>query len=89
MRNMKKRIIPVVVMLATLAVVSCGKERQCKCVYSDTTETTELLKLIVVDRQMRCEDITEMGYEVKVVTEDGQTLQRVEMHTVSCRDYGE
>jgi len=88
---MKKKILSVVVVLATLTLVlvSCGKDRQCKCVYTDTTESAELLKLIVVDNQMKCEDITEMGYEEKVVTEDGQTLHRTGMHTVSCRDYGE
>lgn len=79
-------------MLFTAAVLtlcaSCSKERQCKCVTTDVPDDG-LLKILVIDRQMKCDNITEMGFEQKVVDDNGQTLQRVDMHTVSCRDWDE
>ena len=81
---MKKRfIIPVAVLALTLA--GCTKERHCKCTIDD--EVTAHEPVMVVDGGMRCSDITEMSIEVKYTTEDGHhTLQRTEVHKVSCRD---
>lgn len=82
-----KRLFPIAV-LALLALCSCGKDRQCKCVTTDV-EDDGILKIVVVDHQMKCDDITEMGFERKEVDQETntQTLVRYEMHTVSCRDY--
>lgn len=82
-----KKIVYIAI-LATLTLASCGKQRQCKCVTTDVPDDG-LLKVLVVDNQIKCEDIQEMGFEIKTVTEEGQTLERTEMHTVSCRDYDE
>lgn len=82
-----KKILPIAIFVL-LVLTSCGKQRQCKCVTTDVPDDG-LLKVVVVDQQIKCEDIKEMGFERKTVTEDGQTLERVEMHTVSCRDYAE
>ncbi len=84
---MTKKLLPLAA-LVSLALCSCGKERQCKCMTTDVPDDG-ILKVLVVDHSLKCESITEMGFEQKVVTEDGQTLQRVDMHTVSCRDYAE
>lgn len=84
---MTKKIIPIAI-LALLALTSCGKQRQCKCTTTDIPDDG-LLKILVVDNQIRCEDITEMGFERKDVdsVSGQQTLSRYEMHTVSCREY--
>lgn len=84
---MTKKILAVSV-LALLSLASCSKQRQCKCVTTDVADDG-LLKVLVVDNGIKCEDIKEMGFEKKDVdTATGQqTLTRYEMHTVSCRDY--
>lgn len=82
-----KKILPIAI-FALLVLTSCSKQRQCKCVTTDIPDDG-LLKVMVVDNQIKCEDIKEMGFEIKTVNEDGQTLERTEMHTVSCRDYDE
>lgn len=82
-----KKILPIAIVVL-LVLTSCSKQRQCKCVTTDIPDDG-LLKVMVVDNQIKCEDITEMGFEIKTVNEDGQTLERTEMHTVSCRDYDE
>lgn len=82
-----KKILPIAI-VALLVLTSCSKQRQCKCVTTDIPDDG-LLKVMVVDNQIKCEDIKEMGFEIKTVNEDGQTLERTEMHTVSCRDYDE
>lgn len=84
---MAKKLLPIAA-LAVLTLCSCAKERQCKCTTTDAPDDG-LLKVLVVDHSMKCDNIKEMGFEHKVVTEDGQTLERYEMHTVSCRDYAE
>lgn len=84
---MAKKIFPIA-LLALITLCSCSKERQCKCVTTDVPDDG-LLKVLVVDHSMKCSNITEMGFEQKVVTENGQTLQRVDMHKVSCRDWDE
>ena len=85
---MRKITIIAGLLLLVLVATSCSKERQCKCVTTDVPDDG-LLRILVVDHSLKCESITEMGFEQKVVTDDGQTLQRVDMHTVSCRDYAE
>ena len=86
---MTKKILPIAI-LALIVLTSCGKQRQCKCVTTDIPDNG-LLKVLVVDNQIKCEDITEMGFEQKIVDSvtGQQTLSRYEMHTVSCRDYDE
>lgn len=84
---MIKKLLPLAA-IVLLTLCSCSKERQCKCVTTDVPDDG-LLRILVVDHSLKCESITEMGFEQKVVTDDGQTLQRVDMHTVSCRDYAE
>lgn len=84
---MTKKMIPLAA-LVLLCLCSCSKERQCKCTTTDVPDDG-LLKILVVDHSMSCSDITEMGFEQKIVDENGQTLQRTDMHTVSCRDWDE
>ncbi len=84
---MAKKILPLAALML-LTLCSCSKERHCKCTTTDVPDDG-LLKVMVIDRSLKCESITEMGFEQKIVDENGQTLQRVDMHTVSCRDYAE
>lgn len=84
---MMKKILPLAI-LALLTLASCGKQRQCKCVTTDVADDG-LLKVLVVDNNIKCEDISVMGFEIKTTNEEGQTLERTEMHTVSCREYDE
>ena len=83
---MKKTLLlalPVLVML----FAACGKERQCKCTTTDVPDDG-ILKLMIVDNSMSCDDIKVMGVESTTILDDGtQSLKRTEMHTVSCRDY--
>lgn len=87
---MKSKILTVAAMaLITLLAVSCNKERQCKCTTTDVPDDG-LLKIMVVDNGLKCEDIKEMAFEEHVVTDDGQhSLTRTNVHQVSCRDYAE
>lgn len=76
---------------AMLMLASCNKERQCKCVYKDVEEDNSL-RFIYVDGGMKCESITEMAEE-KHITDSTSTppthsLIRVDIHKVSCREYG-
>ncbi len=83
---MTKRLLPLAA-IVLLTLCSCAKERQCKCVTTDIPDDG-ILRILTVDHSLKCESISEMGFEQKDVTENGeQTLRRVEMHTVSCRDY--
>ncbi len=85
-KNMKKRIFLPVLALLALTAVSCGKERHCKC-FNDNEGENQYLQVMVVDRAMKCEDITEMAFEEKYVTEDGtHSLHRIEVHNVTCRE---
>lgn len=83
---MKKIVLTFVAALALLAV-GCSKEHQCKCVTTDV-EDDGLLKYFVVDGSISCDDITEMAFEEHISVEGGTSLHRVEVHKVSCRDYG-
>ena len=83
---MKKILLPAL-LLCAVVFASCGKERQCKCVTTDVPDDG-LLKILVVDHSMSCDDIKLMGIEKKSTTTDGtQSLVREEMHEVSCREY--
>lgn len=83
---MKKILLSAMVLLS-VAAVSCSKERQCKCTLKDATDDNHL-KILIVDHSMSCDDIKVMGIENTAVTVGGtQTLERTEMHEVSCRDY--
>lgn len=84
---MIKKLLPLAA-IVLLTFCSCSKERQCKCVTTDVPDDG-LLKILVVDRQMKCDAISEMGFEELTVGDNGQTLHRVDMHTVSCRDWDE
>lgn len=75
-------------LVAVAGLSGCGKEHQCKCVTTDV-EDDGLLKYFVVEGSIACEDITEMAFEEHVATEGGTSLQRVEVHKVSCRSYGD
>lgn len=81
---MKKRIlIPVAIFALMLA--GCSKQRYCKCTLDSVVESHE--PVMVVDGGMRCSDITEMAVEVKYTTDDGtHSLQRTEVHKVTCRE---
>jgi len=83
----KKILLPFVAALALLAT-GCAKERQCKCEATDVANDN--LKVFTVDKGLKCESITVMGFEEKYVTEGGEhSLRRTEMHPVKCRDYAE
>lgn len=85
---MMKKVLTLTAVALLMLCASCSKERQCKCVTTDVPDDG-VLKILVVDRQMKCDNITEMGFEQKIVDDNGQTLQRIDMHTVSCRDWDE
>lgn len=83
---MKNKILLPALALGALLAAGCSKEHQCEC--SDPKTPTLLKTILVVDEQMKCEDITEMGYEEKYTTESGEHSLRRTMHKVKCRDYG-
>ncbi len=83
---MKNKILLPALLLGALIATGCTKDHQCEC--SDPTVSTLLKTIIEVDEQMKCEDITEMGYEEKIVNENGEHALRRTMHKVKCRDYG-
>lgn len=88
--NAMKKIL-LIVSAAMLMLVSCNKERQYKCVYNDVEEDNTL-RFIYVDGGMKCESITELAEE-KHITDSNSTppthsLTRVDIHKVSCREYG-
>lgn len=86
---MKKRTILLGLIAAVVLLVQgCAKEHQCKCTATDVQN--DLLKVLTVDKGMKCESVTEMGFEVKEVTTDGvHSLRRTEMHPVKCREYAD
>ncbi|MBR4505287.1 MAG: hypothetical protein IKP21_00745 [Bacteroidales bacterium] len=83
---MKKRYLLLAV-LALLAV-ACNKEHQCKCNFEGDNNRMQFL---TVDRGLKCDDITEMAIERHVIDSvtGTPTLERVEMHKVSCHEYAE
>lgn len=70
---------------------ACHKDTQCKCVFTDLPgdgQVDAALRVIYSDG-IDCDDITEFAEERHVTTDDGtHTLERVEVHKVSCRSYG-
>ena len=86
---MKK--IMIIAAAAMLTLAACNKERQCKCVYKDVEEDNSL-RLIYVDGGLKCESITELAEEEHIIdstsTPPRHSLRRVEIHKVSCREYG-
>lgn len=74
-------------LMGLMGLSACGKEHQCKCVTTDV-EDDGLLKYFVIDGSISCDDITEMAFEEHVSVEGGTSLHRVEVHKVSCREYG-
>lgn len=71
-----------------LSLAGCAKEHQCKCEATESSSSEQ--RILTVDGQMKCESITEMGFEVKYVTEGGEhSVRRVDMQKVSCRNYAE
>jgi len=86
---MKNRRYILMAAAALVAVLSAGcvKEHQCECTDSDAMNP-EHQTILTVDAGMKCESITEMGKEVKVVENNRHTLHRVGMRKVTCRDYG-
>ena len=83
-----KKLFYMLAVAGVMTLAGCSKEHQCKCVTTDVQDDG-LLKVLVVDNNIKCEDISVMGFEIKTTNEEGQTLERTEMHTVSCREYDE
>lgn len=80
----KSLILPTLALLALLAA-GCGKQHNCECIVEDVEVIHN--PVMVVDNGMKCSDITEMAIEEKYVTDDGtHSLQRTEVHKVSCHE---
>ena len=82
-------------MLAALAAVvccflvqGCTREHQCLCHHD---EDGGHMQFLTVDRSLKCDDITEMSVERHIIDSvtGTPTLERVEVHKVSCREYAE
>ncbi len=86
-----KKILLTAGAAALLLFASCNKERQCKCTYTEM-ENDNSLRFMYVDYGMKCENITEMSEEIHITdsttTPPSHSLRRIEVHKVSCRDYG-
>lgn len=89
---MKRRVWMLAGMVALMTVVAagCSKEHQCKCVTTDVPDNG-FVKLLTVGGGLDCESITELAVERPAVDSVTQahTLERVEVHTVTCREYGD
>jgi hypothetical protein len=83
-----KKLFYMLAVAGVMTLAGCSKEHQCKCVTTDVQDDG-LLKYFVVEGSIACEDITEMAFEEHVSVEGGTSLQRVEVHKVSCRSYGD
>lgn len=86
-----KKILLTAGAAALLLLASCNKERQCKCTYTEM-DNDNSLRFMYVDYGMKCENITEMSEEIHITdsttTPPSHSLRRIEVHKVSCRDYG-
>ena len=65
-----------IIAVAALAVVSCSKEKQCRCIYTpenpdDKTDTT----FVYVDPMFSCSKVTQIGYEFN---------NRTQIKSVTC-----
>ncbi len=86
---MKNKIIFLLSLCFVLVLSACHKDTQCKCIFDDVMNDSASERIIAADG-LDCDDITEMAEERHVTTSDGtHALQRVEVHKVSCRSYGE
>ena len=74
-------------LLSAAVLTGCAKEHQCECLDNDAMNE-EHQTILTVDANMKCESITEMGKEHKVVVNNQHTLQRDGLRKVTCRDYG-
>ena len=77
-----------VLCFSTALLVGCSKQKTCRCsVLSETRGST--VRIIGTDG-IDCDDITEMAEERHVTdpSTGEHTLERVEVHKVSCRSYG-
>ena len=74
--------------LFLLAAASCTREHQCRCSHEGDGGHMQFL---TVERPMHCEDITEMSIERHIIdsTTGTPTLERIEVHKVSCHEYAE
>ena len=85
---MKKRHI--LLIAGALLAAACSKEHRCYCTYADGEDAVNALDVLEVGSSISCADITEFAFEEHTTTDDGQqTLHRVNVHKVNCRDYGE
>ncbi len=86
-----KKILLIASAAVMILFASCNKERQCKCTYTELNGDNSL-RFMYVDHGMKCENITEMSEEVHVTdsttTPPSHSLRRIEVHKVSCREYG-
>ena len=82
---MKKTLLAGAVVLVALCA-SCDKERQCKCAPKNDDG---LLRILTVDRSMKCKNITSTMVEEKRVVDGEQTLVRYDTIVFNCRDYAE
>lgn len=82
-------MVVAVAVVAAVVAVGCTKEHQCKCMTTDV-EDDGFVKLLTVDGSLKCESITEMAEERPAVdsVSGNHTLERVKVHTLSCREYG-
>ena len=82
----------IVMMMSAVAVLflaaGCNKEHSCKCMTTDV-EDDGTLKVFVIDGSVDCESITEMAFEEHIAAEGGGSLERVDVHKVKCRSYGD
>lgn len=86
---MKKNIV-FIFCAAGLLFAACGKDHQCKCFKTDNPDDVNESEMIFyLDGSTACEDIKEMAFEEHVATEGVNSLHRVDVHPVNCRDYGE
>lgn len=87
---MKKTLFSLAALTLLAALSACGKDHKCMCTYVDAEDAVNALDVLLVDSSIDCDDISEFAFEEHTTTPDGQqTLQRVNVHKVKCRDYGE
>lgn len=85
---MKNRVILFAAVACCLFAVGCTREHQCRCTHEGDGGHMQFL---TVDRSLKCDDITEMSIERHIIdsTTGVPTLERVDVHEVSCHEYAE
>lgn len=73
-----KKLIPLLLLLATVFVSSCSKERRCQCV--NVNNADEIL-YVTADNGFRCSKIKKLGVERLV---EGQLVR--DMEDVTCTE---